>query len=301
VFHAQRSTRKTCSNACRQRLKRYRATRQCWQSRIREQNLESDLAYAGLSLEEVRSLQPRDFTLEHVPQNYPALNWFIRRNDWLRSTGNQVSHRFTASYRGILAGAVLLGGPGFPSGYLPESGLERTIHRGACISWSPKGLASRLLMFAVRWMVRRTRYRIFTAFSDPEAGEIGTIYQACNFRYLGQRYGSKRRYSIQGKESNDRYFRTVVGFRRYARALGIEWLTGWDDGNRVVWELIPDEIEVGLRQAEKIARLRTSSRAVPAKHKYLLVLGRDRKETLRLNLEFEQWNPELVGLEYPKR
>ena len=65
--------------------------------------------------------------------------------------------------------------------------LERLISRGACISWSPKNLGSAFLMWCLRWMVKNTDYRIFTAYSDPTARELGTIYQACNFYYLGQK------------------------------------------------------------------------------------------------------------------
>jgi hypothetical protein len=299
IIECQRSTRKFCSNACQQKLKRYRATSQCWQSKIRSQNLETDLAYAGLSLEQARSLQPKYFTLDYVSEHQPALDWFIERNEWLGDTGNQISHRFTASYRGTLAGVVLIGGPNFPSSLLDVP--ERLIQRGACISWSPKGLASRLLMFAIRWTCQNSKYRLFSAYSDPSAGEVGTIYQACGFRYLGQSYGTRHLYRTPQGEVSDRYFRSRSSYRGYAESLGIAWEPAWDTGTRIAWELIPPDIENRLRTAERQYRQSCSSRPVPLKGKYALIVGRDRKETRRLNAEFERLNPALVGLQYPKR
>ena len=38
-------------------------------------------------------------------------------------------------------------------------------------------------------MVKTTKYRIFYAYSDESAGEIGTVYQACNWYYLGKMAG----------------------------------------------------------------------------------------------------------------
>ena len=46
-------------------------------------------------------------------------------------------------------------------------------------------------MFSIKWMAKNTPFRAFTAYSDPEAKELGTIYQACNFYYIGQSSGSQ--------------------------------------------------------------------------------------------------------------
>ena len=36
-------------------------------------------------------------------------------------------------------------------------------------------------------MVNNTQYRLFTAYSDPQALELGQIYTALNFYCLGQK------------------------------------------------------------------------------------------------------------------
>ena len=98
------------------------------------------------------------------------------------------THRFTATFKGQLAGVVVMATPNSFSNLLgPDSRhQEKLISRGACISWSPKNLGSALVIFSVRCMAKHTAFRIFTAYSDTEARELGTIYQACNFIYLGQ-------------------------------------------------------------------------------------------------------------------
>ncbi len=77
---------------------------------------------------------------------------------------------------GRLAGAVC------GEGHVGEAiGLER----GACVHWAPKNAASWFIPKAVSMASREHGWKIFYAYSDPAAGEIGTVYQACNWLYLG--------------------------------------------------------------------------------------------------------------------
>jgi group I intron endonuclease len=57
--------------------------------------------------------------------------------------------------------------------------------RGVCLWWTPKNAGSYFISAANRWLYENTPYRVVTATVDPMAGEIGTIYQACNWRYVG--------------------------------------------------------------------------------------------------------------------
>ena len=83
---------------------------------------------------------------------------------------------------------------------------EKLISRGACISWAPKNLGSWLIMNSIKHMVKHTEFRVFSAYSDPEAKELGTIYQACNFIYLGQKSGTAAQYF----DSKDRQRKRMV-------------------------------------------------------------------------------------------
>lgn len=59
------------------------------------------------------------------------------------------------------------------------------VHRGACVWWSHEHSASRLIGYAIRDLSRSGKWRAVVAFADPDAGEIGTVYQATNWLYCG--------------------------------------------------------------------------------------------------------------------
>ena len=163
--------------------------------------------------------------------------------------------------------------------------IERLISRGACISWSPKCLASAFLMWCIKWMVDNTEFRLFTAYSDPDAKELGTIYQACNFFYLGQHSGAEKRYRnpYTGKIVSDRFFRQKSAYKRYCMELGIEW-------GGAPTEQLRDYARKKMRESEVVE--------YPKKHKYAYVLGRDKRETKFLRKKFLQLNK---VYDYPKQ
>ena len=167
--------------------------------------------------------------------------------------------------------------------------LERLVSRGACASWTPKGLASHFLMSSIRHMVATTQYRLFTAYSDPTAKELGTIYQSTNWYYLGQKSGTTTRYvnPYTGKVVSDRFFRQKTAYKKYAVELGIEWEKEWTGKSGVNWELVPDEIEKQLRDYSKKKQSESKAIEYPNKHKYAYVLGRSKLETKRLRKMLE--------------
>lgn len=64
------------------------------------------------------------------------------------------------------------------------------LSRGVSLWWTPKNTASFFIAKAIRWLKENTHYRIATATVDPAAGEIGTIYQALNWKYVGLMAGN---------------------------------------------------------------------------------------------------------------
>jgi len=58
--------------------------------------------------------------------------------------------------------------------------MVKTLCRGACAPWAHPHSASYLIAASCRLMSERG-FHIFVAYSDAEAGEIGTVYQACNW------------------------------------------------------------------------------------------------------------------------
>lgn len=268
----------------------------CWQYDIRLRNADDDLINSGLTKEYVENLTVKDFQFKeitHQSQRNEAIE-FIKRHEWLGSLSQYTTHWFGAYHQDVLAGVILMNVPNAFSKILGEETpeLERLISRGACISWSPKNLASSFLMWSIKWMARNTRYRLFTAYSDPMARELGTIYQACNFYYLGQGSGTTTRYvnPYTGKVVSDRFFRQRTAYRKYARELGITFLPEWASTSRMLWDNIPDEIEEQLRAKSRETQANAEKIVVPSKHKYAMIMGADRKETKQIRKLFESRN-----------
>jgi hypothetical protein len=274
----------------------------CWQYQIRLDNFENDVRDSNLSLEEIEHMKIDDFQFKHEDKKdvYDEAKKFIERHEWLGTISIYPTHIFTARYKGILAGIVVMDMPNAFSKALGDEtkNLERLISRGACISWSPKNLASKLVSFSMNWMVKNTQYRYFTAYSDSEAKELGTIYQACNFYYLGQKFGAKKKYKIrEDKWVSDLYFRSRSVYKKLAKENGIVWEDDWSKRDRVYFDLMPSQIAAEIKRLSKDYMLSCESRELPLKRKYAYVLGEDKRETKELRKIFLERNK---IYEYPK-
>lgn len=300
------------------RFRNYTGTK-CWQAHISEVNLSQDLEEAGLTGEECSKLRTSDFEFSYVSKDQKELckevKQFIERHEWLGKLPIWATHRFTARLKkdGTLAGVIVMATPNAFSNLLgrENKGKEKLISRGACISWAPKNLGSWMIMSSIRWMVKNTDFRYFTAYSDPEAKELGTIYQACNFIYLGQKFGSGNQYL--DPDNPDRGWFGSSGFSdrsqivRYAKALGIEWEKEWykyvgskKNYRKVNWQAIPEDVASRLKQARTDHKARCLCRPAPSKHKYCYILGRSKGETKALLKKFAEHNPDKQNLPYPK-
>jgi len=263
----------------------------CWQYDIRLNNLEEDLILAGLTADDVNNLNIADFVLQHEEKEicYEEVKSFIERHEWLGRMSLYPTNIFTARYNGILAGVVIMDMPSVFSKMLGDETrkIERLISRGACISWSPKNLGSSLIMFAIKWMVKNTRFRLFVAYSDIEAKELGTIYQACNFYYIGKKSGAKKQYKIEsGRWVSDRYFRARSVYKRLAKEDGIVWQDEWQIGDSVKFDKMPEDVAKRIKMLSKNYLNSCESREIMPKHKYVYVLGENKAETKYLRKMF---------------
>ena len=291
----------------------------CWQGHMRLLNLSDDLKAVGLTHEDAEQLRIRDFVFEYVPKDDKKgcreIKEFIERHEWLGKLAIWSTHRFTARLKstGQLAGTIIMATPNSFSTLLgvENRAKEKLISRGACISWSPKNLGSWLIMQSIRWMVKNTEFRYFTAYSDPEAKELGTIYQACNFIYLGQKFGAGKQYLDLDKP--DRGWFGSSGFSdrsqivRYAKALDLEWKQEWiklvgskKNYRKVNWFAIPPDIADRLKQARTEHKNRCLCRPAPSKHKYCYILGQSKSETKALFRKFAEHSPDKQNLPYPQ-
>ena len=258
-------------------------------------NLEDDLKLLPSTVDYTK-LVVKDFEFKCISdetEKWKAVE-FIRRHEWLGDIASNTTHYFGAYYNNILAGVITMGNPVAYSKVMGENtkDIERLISRGACISWSPKCLGSAFISWCMKWMVKNTPYRIFSAYSDPAAKELGTIYQSLNFYYLGNTFGSKCKYisPYSGKIISDRTFRSRSYYKRYAKDLGIKWGGNWSVGDLVLFENIPDELEAKIREYGKQLQMSAERIEIPSKHKYVYVLGASKLETKRLRRKFESEN-----------
>lgn len=128
----------------------------------------------------------------------------------------------SADFGGEIGGVVCIGGQNCTgSSYTHKMyGIEESevgvLARGACVHWAPKNSNSKLVGAAMRAMRKIKRYKIMLAYADPAAGEIGTIYQSCNWQYVGKTVPQFRMYK-EGKSFDSA--KIIVD----AQKAGIRW------------------------------------------------------------------------------
>lgn len=280
----------------------------CWQRVLKEKLLLDDLSQYTFLKDSIGTIKIEDFDFSFVDSSDQVkcqeIKDFIIRYEWLGNMPLRPTHRFEARYRGLLAGVIVLSVPNAFSYILGDNykNKEKLISRGATASWTPKNLASSLVMYSIRWMVKNTGFRVFTAYSDPEANEIGTIYQACNFYYLGDKFGSKILYfdPLNDKTGwfSDRTFRKINRVKKYAKECGIPWDVTWNDRWTVCWDKIPIDAKISIQRQMELFKERCYKKEANSKHKYCYILGNTKKETNQLRKLFSDKN---TIYPYPKR
>jgi hypothetical protein len=263
----------------------------CWQYKIKWETLNEDLAGDPEIPTSTKDLE-FSYVDKGDKESCREIVAFIERYEWLGIMPIWVTHRFTARYKGTLIAANIFGTPYAFSNLLGKdnNNLEKHITRGASISYAPKNTASWLIMQSIRWMVKNTEFRLFTAYADPSAGELGTIYQACNFFYLGQDYGTKKAYvhNETGRQYGASYFNNRSVIKRAALASGLTWISDYIVPNKsgskrvVKFSLMKPHEEVQVRNAVEKYKENFTQVDLPPKHKYAYVLGRTKLETRRL-------------------
>lgn len=289
-------------------FKEYTNEFKCWQRILKEKLLSEDLTNHNFLMECIDTIKIDDFDFSFVDvsdqEKCQEIKNFVVRYEWLGNMPLRPTHRFEARYKGLLGGVVVLSIPNAFSHILGDDykRKEKLISRGATASWTPKNLASALIMYAIRWMVKNTEFRVFTAYSDPEANEFGTIYQACNFYYLGNKFGSKILYFDPLNEKtgwfSDRTFRKINRVKQYAKECGIQWDNSWNDRWTILWDKIPIDYKLAILDRMDQFKRRCFSKEVESKHKYCYILGKDKKETAKLRKSFLDKN---MIYPYPKR
>jgi hypothetical protein len=294
------------------RFKNYSGSH-CWQYEVRKSRFREDLERMHMSSSMVAAFRPREFDIENVSKSdkerCDEVKRFIETYEWLGKMPARPTHRFLATFGDHVGGALVMATPNTFSNLLGKENrdMEKLISRGACAAWTPKGLGSRLIMGSIKWMTKNTDFRIFTAYSDPEAKELGTIYQACNFIYLGQTSGTSKQYFDPCHPErgwfSDRNFRHKSKYYMYADNIGVgrQQFKKWMKKYSPDWTLVPEQVRIDIKKEEKRYRQSCLSRETKPKHKYAYILGSTKAETKKLRRQFKELNPHLANLPYPKQ
>lgn len=202
----------------------------CWQY-IQRQKFAAEGLPAGLQPDQ---LKPR---LAHVARiSKDQARAVILKYEWL-GTMAQTGLHYGIFYGDHLAGVtcVNVGGAGAAGvNSHKEFNLQRDqvayLARGACVHWAPTGTNSRLVSITARMVAKDSAAKVLLAYADPAAGEIGTIYQACNWYYIGRTWPGRRWVSPDGQKDRDwKYPYDLKKQRGKTRKHWADWLKaqGW--------------------------------------------------------------------------
>lgn len=229
------------------------------------------------------NVKARDFLLERTPMS-KEISGFIKRYEWLGNYGNIPKWCFIAKYRDILCGVVLINEPNSYSNLLGKDTkkYEAVIQRGATISWAPRNLGSRLVMFSCNWMVKNTEKRAFIGYADPRASEIGFIYQACNFEYLGNNFGVDYLYRHEKIDKNvfgKQYLDRTSTLKKWCRDNGIVFSKDWlnKKGYKDISKIPLDVLDAWKDWKRRIIKESDKIKQTP-KSKYVLLLPKNATE-----------------------
>ncbi len=126
----------------------------------------------------------------------------IEEYEWLGTMPNAAMKAYGIFWQGSCGGVVVYGAVSPPSvaeSVIGSPWTDKVIQlgRGACVHWAHPHAASKLIAYSLREIAKHG-WRIVIAFSDPDAGEIGTVYQASNWIYCGLT-AKRPDYFIDGK------------------------------------------------------------------------------------------------------
>jgi len=266
---------------------------------MKEQKLEEDLKALPFD----PSSHPIDDYIFAKENFSDEVKGFLVSYEWLKSVGVPGKWCFTMRLEGRLAGVQVFNEPAAYSHILGPGTMkwECLVQRGCTVSWAHKHLGSKMLMASITWMVQNTDKRLFVGYADKEAGEVGIIYQSCNFRYIGDKFGIpfKLRHPIykKGKEFCAHSLRRTGVLKAWCKQNQIKVEASWIKSNGFKdLKAIPPEVKHAwydwgdkiIEESEKIK--------VPSKGKYALVRGRDRREQRHLESLFD-----VKVFPYPKR
>jgi hypothetical protein len=114
----------------------------------------------------------------------------IMKYEWLDTFGTKIFMAYGLFYDGEIGGAVAFSRPYTPQSANFIAGKEYgdrvcVLARGVCRPDMPNNSSSYLISNSLNQLWKDTDYRIVLAYADERAGEVGKVYQASNWMYIG--------------------------------------------------------------------------------------------------------------------
>ena len=210
--------------------------------------------------------------------SYEQAKSVIIANEWLASMNSATEWSYGLYFGEYLGGVVCFGSTAGSNVASSVCGAKHKhkvaiVCRGASLPWSHPHSGSFIVSAACREMTKKG-YHIFVCYSDPDAGEIGTIYQSCNFLYCGMTQPSEHFKTPDGKIHDSRQISGLARDRR---------------GGKLTYRRTRAE------QRQLLIEQGCEFFSGAPKHRYVGILGdRRTKRMLRAALKWEV-------LPYPKR
>ena len=140
--------------------------------------------------------------------------------EWLGNLGSS-EFAFGLYFGEYLAGVVCFGSTAGTKVKASVCGLEHaekvtTLTRGCCLHFAHPHSGSFLVSAACREMTKKG-YHVVIAYADPEAGERGVIFRACNFLYCGTTSPTEKFRRPDGKVYDARNVHLLTRDRRFGR------------------------------------------------------------------------------------
>lgn len=249
---------------------------------IKNNNIESDRTEFPHLFN--RSINEYTITEEKFSKEHKS---FIEKYEYLGNHGNTPKWTYTARIDNILSCVVLLNTPIAKQNLLSIDIKYAIIQRGASATFAHEHISSKLIRHACQDVATKYAIKCFIAYVDPKANEIGTIYQACGFDFLGFEFGSHKTYQHDNINNGKPYSRQSLSrtstFKKWLKENNISDDKSWykPNGFKNI-KCIPTSIWNAFKNWRLATIHASDSIKSPKKGKYVLVLGQSRKETKQL-------------------
>jgi hypothetical protein len=184
-----------------------------WQRQIRERREGDDLDADLFGQWWCQSINLRECEVELITAKDASS--IILNYEWLGTMAPYPWRCFGLKHDGVLIGASVF--VTRKNGNVPYTLFGHrscALVRGAVVHWAPNNAASFMTNRAVKLIgAAHEEIKLAVSFVDSEAGEIGTIYQAAGWRFLGWKQ-AKRWQAPNGRTYNLSHHRNLAWNRR---------------------------------------------------------------------------------------